>query len=161
MSRINVKIPAIEERSYPISIGTGTLCAVWAELEEKFAASGKFVVTDSNVVKAGHLETLLAGNDAPVFVIDPAGEISKTIDTVVSIVETMEKAKLGRDSVVIALGGGSVIDTTKAVSASMAVGTPGWLEAHFRKGKKFPRSFSPVPIIAVPTTAGTGSEVTM
>ena len=71
------------------------------------------------------------------------------------------KAHAMRPKVFIALGGGSVIDTTKAVSASMAVGTPGWLEAHFRKGKKFPRSFSPVPIIAVPTTAGTGSEVTM
>jgi len=101
MNRINVKIPAIEAKSYPISIGTGTLCAVWSELEKQFATSGKFVVTDSNVVKAGHLETLLASNEAAVFVIDPAGEVSKTIDTAVAIVEAMEKAKRLKPDLVI------------------------------------------------------------
>ena len=131
MNWINVTIPATESKNYPIYIGTGTLCAVWAKLEEQFATSGKFVVTDSNVVKAGLLETLLAGNDASVFVIDPAGETSKIIDTVVSIVETMEKAKLGRDSVVIALGGGTVGDIA------------GFAAAIFKRG---------VSVVQIPTT---------
>ncbi|MCK4959126.1 MAG: 3-dehydroquinate synthase, partial [Planctomycetes bacterium] len=91
----------------------------------------KFVVTDSNVVKAGHLETLMSDSDAPVFVIDPAGETSKTIDTAVAIVETMEKAKLGRDSVVIALGGGTVGDIA------------GFAAAIFKRG---------VPVVQIPTT---------
>jgi len=46
----------------------------------------------------------------PIYIIDPPGEASKHINTVVSIVETMEKAFLGRDTLIIAMGGGTVGD---------------------------------------------------
>lgn len=67
--------------------------------------------------------------------------------------------------VIVALGGGSAIDTAKGVAAARAVaalrGGPGFLSAHLRDGEGFPDGFTPPPILAVPTTAGTGSEVTM
>jgi alcohol dehydrogenase len=63
----------------------------------------------------------------------------------------------------MSIGGGSAIDTAKAVAA--IAGAAGmnsdWLGRHFRESIPFPASFAPPPIIAVPTTAGTGSEVTM
>lgn len=62
---------------------------------------------------------------------------------------------------IIALGGGSAIDTAKAVAAIVASGGEDWIDNHLKGGAAFPERFAPKPIIAVSTTAGTGSEVTM
>lgn len=62
---------------------------------------------------------------------------------------------------IIALGGGSTIDTAKAIAASGASGSELWIDNHLKHGAPFPQHFAPKSIIAVPTTAGTGSEVTM
>jgi alcohol dehydrogenase class IV len=57
---------------------------------------------------------------------------------------------------IVAIGGGSVIDAAKAIGLSAANGKhPSELVGYF-KGLH-----GPVPIYAVPTTAGTGSEVTV
>lgn len=63
--------------------------------------------------------------------------------------------------VIIAMGGGSAIDTAKAAVAVAGADGCGWLRDHLRTGADFPEPFAPRPIIAIPTTAGTGSEVTM
>lgn len=60
---------------------------------------------------------------------------------------------------VIALGGGSAMDTAKALSIRLVPGSDITLSAHLRGGESLAGS-SPLPITAVPTTAGTGSEVT-
>lgn len=62
---------------------------------------------------------------------------------------------------IIALGGGSTIDTAKAVAAIGASDSENWIGDHLKHGASFPESFNPKPVIAIPTTAGTGSEVTM
>lgn len=61
--------------------------------------------------------------------------------------------------VVIALGGGSVIDFAKALAALIpCTGKPlDYLEV---VGDGRPLEFPPIPMIALPTTAGTGAEVT-
>ena len=105
-----VKVPASEAGSYKVRIGSSILGAVWSQIQKDFSGKQLFIVSDTNVADAGHLKSLRAGNDVPSFVIEPAGEVSKNIDTVVKIVEAMEKAYLGRDSVVVALGGGTVGD---------------------------------------------------
>ena len=60
---------------------------------------------------------------------------------------------------VMSIGGGSNIDVGKAVAALITNGTPAidYME-YVGKGKKVTKE--PVPFIAVPTTSGTGSEVT-
>ena len=110
MSELDVKIPAAEAGSYTIHIGSGTLGGVLAEAGKLCAGKRQFVVTDSNIVEAGHLGTLLRDRDTAMYVIDPPGEENKTVDTAIAIIETMEKAFYGRDSVIIALGGGTVGD---------------------------------------------------
>jgi alcohol dehydrogenase len=68
---------------------------------------------------------------------------------------------LGDAEVVVAFGGGSVIDCAKGLAALAALDRDGTiLDAHLREAKDLPAGFSPAPIVAVPTTSGTGSEIT-
>jgi alcohol dehydrogenase class IV len=61
--------------------------------------------------------------------------------------------------VVIGLGGGSALDTAKAIAALLSNGGD-LLEYLEVVGKGQPLAKASVPCIAIPTTAGTGSEVT-
>ena len=59
---------------------------------------------------------------------------------------------------IVALGGGSVIDAAKAIGLMAANGGDLWDYVLFGSGKKqWPQKPS-LPIVATPTTAGTGSE---
>ncbi|MDB5660185.1 MAG: iron-containing alcohol dehydrogenase [Cypionkella sp.] len=61
--------------------------------------------------------------------------------------------------VVVALGGGAVIDAGKAVAAMVPAIRP--LMDHLEViGKSLPLDHPPLPFVALPTTAGTGAEVT-
>jgi alcohol dehydrogenase len=57
---------------------------------------------------------------------------------------------------IVALGGGSTLDLAKGAAAAARVGKS--LGAHDRRGTAIPSPLA--PIVAVPTTAGSGSEVT-
>ena len=79
--------------------------------------------------------------------------------TVDSTLEAVDKARQAVCDVVIAIGGGSVIDTGKVVAAMIT--NSGRLEDYLEViGKARPLVHPSAPYIAVPTTAGTGSEVT-
>jgi len=131
MFKLDVKIPASQARSYPIEIGTGTLEILWSRIEADFDGCNKFVVTDENLVLAGHLGALAGQSEVSSFVIRPPGEVSKNIETVVSIIEAMESAGLGRDSIIVALGGGTVGDIA------------GFAAAIFKRG---------IGVVQIPTT---------
>lgn len=60
---------------------------------------------------------------------------------------------------VVALGGGSALDTGKVLGALLGVGGDFSLHRHFRENQPWP-SASGLPVVAIPTTSGTGSEVT-
>ncbi len=62
-------------------------------------------------------------------------------------------------AVVVAVGGGSVIDAGKAVSAMLPCGEPVEQYIEGLAGYR-PHDGSKIPFIAVPTTAGTGTEAT-
>ena len=75
--------------------------------------------------------------------------------TAASIIEGVELIKKNNFDCIIAFGGGSPIDSAKAMSVLAKYG--GKINDY-----KFPKIVSQkgLPIIAIPTTAGTGSEVT-
>lgn len=70
-----------------------------------------------------------------------------------------ERARRFKPDVVLAVGGGSVIDLGKAVAA-LVTNTGSLLDHLEVVGKGRPLNARPLPLIAVPTTAGAGSEVT-
>ncbi|MCR9272384.1 MULTISPECIES: iron-containing alcohol dehydrogenase [Mameliella] len=68
-------------------------------------------------------------------------------------------ARASAAQVVIALGGGAVIDAGKAIAA-LAPATRPLLDHLEVVGKGLPLNAAPLPFAAIPTTAGTGAEVT-
>ncbi|MFR2664162.1 MAG: iron-containing alcohol dehydrogenase, partial [[Clostridium] scindens] len=86
------------------------------------------------------------------------GEVSGE-PTVEQTDEVCELAVKNGCDAVMSIGGGSNIDVGKAVAALITNGTPAidYME-YVGRGKKVENE--PVPFISIPTTAGTGSEVT-
>lgn len=68
-------------------------------------------------------------------------------------------ARAAKAQVVVALGGGAVIDAGKAIAALVPATRP--LVDHLEVvGQGLPLDHAPLPFVALPTTAGTGAEVT-
>jgi alcohol dehydrogenase class IV len=79
--------------------------------------------------------------------------------TVAMVREGIAAARKSGAGIVIGIGGGSVIDAAKAIAAFLT--NPGDLMDHLEViGGARPLDHPAAPCIAVPTTAGTGSEVT-
>ncbi len=60
---------------------------------------------------------------------------------------------------IVALGGGSALDTAKILGVLLGTPKDFTLQAHFLEKRPVPVAPS-LPVVAIPTTAGTGSEVT-
>ncbi len=92
--------------------------------------------------------------------LEAAASLNVTGEPTVELVrEAAEAARAARCDVVVAVGGGSAIDAGKAVAALLANGGDplDYLEVI---GRGRPLLEPSVPLIAAPTTAGTGAEVT-
>jgi alcohol dehydrogenase class IV len=136
-----------------LSVGGGALSELPA-LMARLGLSHPLIVTDPFIAKSGILDQATATLDGArmewaVFqdtVSDP------TTDVIASGVERLREAP--HDSLV-AIGGGSPIDTAKGMSVLHANGGE-------MRDYKVPNDIPKIglPIIAIPTTAGTGSEVT-
>jgi len=79
--------------------------------------------------------------------------------TVTIVAEGVKLADHNGCDLVVGFGGGSAIDGAKAVAALTT--NPGDIYNYLEViGKGLPITNQPIPIIAIPTTAGTGAEVT-
>lgn len=76
--------------------------------------------------------------------------------TDVHVAEALQIFQEEHCDVIVALGGGSCLDAAKAVSV---LATNGGYIGDYMGGRKLVVD-APIPLIAVPTTAGTGSEAT-
>ncbi|HVL71764.1 MAG TPA: iron-containing alcohol dehydrogenase [Beijerinckiaceae bacterium] len=137
-----------------IRFGSGVL----AELPEDLAALGlkrPLVVTDKGVAAAGLLDRLYAAIGAvPRLVFDDV----PTNPTEEAALRALAQYRAERCDGLIALGGGSPIDLAKAVAILATHPEPLSQYAAIEGG--IARITDKVaPVIAIPTTAGTGSEV--
>jgi alcohol dehydrogenase class IV len=135
-----------------IIFGRGTLqytAPLVAEMGKK-----ALVVTGRNRERSGALIDQLEGMKVRTFLSSVPGE-----PTVETIRESLTQAKSAGSDVVIGVGGGSVVDAGKAVAALLTNGGDlmDYLEV-IGEGRAISRP--PAPYVAIPTTAGTGAEVT-
>ncbi|MGJ8584058.1 MAG: iron-containing alcohol dehydrogenase PsrA [Marinosulfonomonas sp.] len=100
-------------------------------------------------------DRLAAVAGAPVVVVD---DVAPNPDYVLLAQQCQRLAGTARPvEVIVALGGGSVIDSAKVFAAANGDFS---VVQRFLETKQGGEDLSAIPIIAVPTTAGTGSEVT-
>jgi len=137
-----------------ILIDYGALSQLPAECE-RIGMRHPLIVTDAGVRNAGLLDKLqaaLQGTPAAVFDQTPSNPTEAAVRAAVEIY------RQERCDGLIALGGGSAIDCAKGVAIAAAHEGPLKTYATIEGGS--PRITAAVPpLIAVPTTAGTGSEV--
>ncbi|MBN8891578.1 MAG: alcohol dehydrogenase [Rhodospirillales bacterium 70-18] len=134
-------------------VGGGSVAQA-AALLARFGLSRPLVVTDPFMVSSGLVQRVLAplakaGIQAAVF----SDTIPEPTDTVV--VAGVQALRAGSYDCLIGFGGGSPIDTAKAMAILATGDQP--MSAY-----KVPHAadHAALPVIAIPTTAGTGSEAT-
>lgn len=143
--------PFVSRQSPKIVFGPGTLRELPACVRE-LGASSVFLVTDPGLARAGHLDKarhILEAAGIPLEVYDRARENPREADA-----EACCAAARGlRFDCIIALGGGSSMDTAKACNFLLTNG------GAMRDYHGYAKATKPMlPFIAIPTTAGTGSE---
>lgn len=136
-----------------LQIGPGASLAL-AETLATLGCSRPLLVTDKMMVELGYVERLRrALNEADIDL--TVFEDTLPEPTAASIQAGVFIVRDGDYDSIVALGGGSPIDSAKAIAI---LGKHGGVMRDY----KFPRvaTESGLPVIAIPTTAGTGSEVT-
>lgn len=147
-------LPAYWEYSLPTRIVAGPGCL--RDLEKEILAVGKkkiFLITDKPLENLGYIDKI-AANLHKVELVGVFDEV--TPDSEVKLAE--KGALLARQTgadYLLALGGGSCIDTAKGINIVLSLG--GSL-LDYEGFNQINRPLTPMG--AIPTTAGTGSEVT-
>ena len=131
-----------------IRFGESSLISLENEFKEKIV----FIITDKILVEKGIASKITSKINAKDIVIFDNVEPNPSTDTVNNAAIICRNCSA---EIIIALGGGSAMDTAKCVAVLM--NNQGNIE-DYQGGKNF--SNSPVPLVCIPTTAGTGSEVT-
>jgi alcohol dehydrogenase len=134
-----------------VIFGAGTLARI-GELSRDLGFRRTLLVADAGVVQAGYVSTALAALEAAGIGAVPFHDFGQNPDSAMVEAGRAFAAPLGIDSL-IGLGGGSSLDCAKGINFLL---TNGGTMGDYRG---YGRARSPLlPMIGVPTTAGTGSE---
>lgn len=149
----SIKRIILNEMSY---YGAGSRSVLADEIKKR-GLKKVFVVTDKDLIKFGVVEKVTSILDA--------AKIEYTIFSNVKQNPTVEQVKEGvvafssaAADAIVAIGGGSPIDTAKAIG--IISNNPEFADVVSLEGVADTKNKS-VPIIALPTTAGTAAEVTI
>jgi len=134
-----------------VVFGEGALARV-GDLAKEIGASRALVVTDKGIAAAGHplrAAGFLEAAGLSVSIFDEVRENPSTLD----VERCVECARQAGIDLIIGLGGGSSMDTAKGANFILTNG--GRIQDYWGVGKA---TKAMLPLIAIPTTAGTGSE---
>jgi alcohol dehydrogenase len=137
-----------------LMVGSGSSSRL-GEIIAGFGHSKILIVTDAVIAKLGLLSGIqdaLHAGGTPTVVFDKI-----TPDAPIPLIEEgLDFCREHDCDAIVAFGGGSSMDSAKAIAIAMTNRKPLRALAGYFKGRS-----NPLPIYAVPTTAGTGSEVTV
>lgn len=136
-----------------VIFGRGSLAKL-TQLAKTLHKDKALIISGPHLNKAGMVEEcrkllLAAGVESSAFTETEGNPCTKTVEKAVSVFRD-SKAEF-----IVALGGGSPLDVAKAAAVLASYG--GTITDYEGSGKVLGPT---VPVIAIPTTAGTGSEVT-
>jgi alcohol dehydrogenase class IV len=143
----------------PLKIGLGAADETGYEVARR-GADRALIVTDAGIAATGWPERIAhsARTQGVECVIYDGVHVEPTDASVLAAVDFSRS--IGRWDAIVAVGGGSAIDTAKAVN--LLTNNPGELADYLNApvGKALAPANPLRPMIAIPTTAGTGSECT-
>ncbi|HZJ29621.1 MAG TPA: hydroxyacid-oxoacid transhydrogenase [Solirubrobacterales bacterium] len=142
----------------PLSFGAGAVADAGWHLQ-RLGVRRALLVTDPGVVAAGHVESVRDSITAAGIELTVYDQV-RIEPTLTSIEQAAEFAREARPDGFVSVGGGSVIDTAKV--ACLLASHPGsamdFINQPIGAGRQPPGPL--LPHLAIPTTAGTGSEAT-
>ncbi|AGS24456.1 iron-containing alcohol dehydrogenase [Rhizobium etli] len=148
-------INPFEFRNVPaIEVAWGGAKRLGRGVVERFASRKALLVTDTGLIRAGLIDSIIRD-------LTDSGITPTIFDQVVAdppervVYACVEKARQSKADLIVGIGGGSSLDIAKLVAA--LVSSKQSLTDIYGIGKI---QGSRLPLILVPTTAGTGSEVT-
>ena len=130
METLEIRLKKERDDSYPVLIGKGLFSELGQWLKKNSLAKRYVIISDSRVSGLFGEELFSELDRSEIkadMLIFPDGEKSKNQKVWQSLIENMLQLNLGRDSAVIALGGGVVGDLAGFVSASYLRGIP-WIQ---------------------------------
>ncbi len=146
-----------------LKFGPGASAEVGHDLAT-FGARRVLLVTDPGVMETGHPSRIAEQvwqRGIEVVIFDRA-RVEPTDESLNEAIDFARDANSGAKpfDAIVAVGGGSSIDTAKAVNLLLT--NPGELIDYINApvGKARPPAFPLLPLVAIPTTTGTGSEST-
>lgn len=129
MTQLHIPIKKVVDQSYNIEIGFHLFDALINDLKSDLVTGvNKYAIITDSKVKDIYGDQLLEkmkqqGFDVELFSF-PSGETSKTRQTKASIEDQMLEKSFGRDSCIIAIGGGAVTDLAGFVAGTFSRGIP-------------------------------------
>jgi len=136
-----------------IHFGPGVLKTLPAQVKA-LGAQKAFLVTDPGIKAAGILDRVVTLLNESRIEVEVCDQVKPDSSSTLLDAAAQEVRQSGA-GVVIGIGGGSSLDSSKAIAALAT--NPGSCTDYVGMNKVRDK---PLPIIAIPTTAGTGSEVT-
>ena len=135
-----------------LHFGKNILTSLGSTLKE-YGNRVLFIYGKGSVKKSGLYNRIISDLQSQGFVVSEYGGIKSN-----PVIEDVDAAAvIGREhqvDVILAVGGGSVIDSSKIISVTIPVQNPGW---DFFTGKA--KATIAIPIVAVLTLAATGTEM--
>ena len=146
----------VSEFAFPTCVvfGAGAIGRLGSEMA-RLGICRPLLVTDRGVVEAGIADTVRASTDHSPFALFDSVNPNPTEENVLAGIERYR----GEDcNGIVAVGGGSPLDVAKAIRLGVTHPLPLELyDDELNGGKKIGSNLP--PMIAIPTTSGTGSEV--
>jgi alcohol dehydrogenase len=133
-----------------IYFGSGIIDLIEEIVRNRMDSKRPFLVTDKSIIEIGLTDRVFSHfPEIPYFAEVEPNPRHTTVN------QAGEMIRRERSDLIIAVGGGSVMDAGKA-AALLATNSGGIEDYEGREKYQVP----PLPVVAVPTTCGTGSEVT-